>query len=167
MIRHDPNLVHEFFEYMQDEWPEISMDLAYIHWHEMVSEYCVYIDDKWSGYVPEEYIFKSGLTNYKRWADAWAESTLINTTMDMVNTNVRTLVKFCKEKGNLPSDYMDYVRYFVDNVRCSSITPEMQDYSLNRAKEWMERNDYPDGVRLMVQELGNPYVKPTRIQRTV
>lgn len=167
MIESSPNLNFDFIEFIQDNSPEISVEMIYIHWHEMVGEYCIYIDGKWSGYVPEEYIFKSGLENYNRWKDYWSDSDILHSTMEIINTNIRTLVKYCNEKSNASSDYLEHVKYFIDTIRCSSFSPDMQEYSLNRSIEWMKRNNYTEGLLLLEQELNKPYVKPTRIQRTV
>lgn len=45
------------------ENPDLKYSDIFIHWHEFVGEYCIYIKNKWSGYV-EDWHF-SGYSSYE------------------------------------------------------------------------------------------------------
>lgn len=56
----NPNLAEMEFKFVADEIvknnPKIKYKDIFIDYHEVVSEYCIYIKGKWSGYVDEWYI---------------------------------------------------------------------------------------------------------------
>lgn len=166
MTKTDPNLNDDFIDYLAEVYPDAAWSITYIHWHESVGEYCVYIDDKWRNYVPEEYIFKAGFEHYTRWVNYWNKYSEHELEMYLVEKHVRTLIKFCTEKGTVSSDYLGYVQYFIDTIRSRAITSEMQDFALTQAKEWLEKNGYSDGAGLVASEIGNKSEQHSRIQRT-
>jgi len=143
--RKDPNLNEDFIEFLADEFPEAMWSTTYVHWHPSVSEYCVYINDKWSGYVPEEYIFKAGFEHYKVWSNAWERSNEVERTMNLTRHYVQSCIEFLEEKGSVSSDYLDYVRYFVRTVRNRDLSTEDQGFAVKFLKTWLERNDYSEG----------------------
>lgn len=154
-VKHtDPNLNDAFIDYLADCYPDVMWSQTYIHWHSSVSEYCVYINNKWVDYVPEEYIFKAGFEHYKLWKDEWERSHQIETSMDLTRNYVQTCIEFCKEKGSVQSDYMDYVRYFASTVQNRVMSTEDQIFAVTRLLEWMERNSYEQG-KVYLEELIN------------
>lgn len=160
------NLNDDFIDYLAAVYPDAMWSTTYIHWHESVGEYCVYIDNKWRDYVPEEYIFKAGFEHYTRWVSYWNKYREQELEMDLVGKHVRMLVKYCTEESADSTEYLKYVQYFIDTIRCRAISSEMQDYALERAKEWLEKNGYTIGAGLVVSEIGNKSEQHSRIQRT-
>lgn len=65
------NIKNDFKWLYNDKYQHVEWDDFLIHWHEYVGEYCIYINNKWSGYVDEFAIYKSGFQNYKRWNEYW------------------------------------------------------------------------------------------------
>lgn len=65
------NIKNDFKWLYNDKYQHVEWEDFLIHWHDSVGEYCIYIKDKWSGYVDEFAIYKSGLQNYKRWNEYW------------------------------------------------------------------------------------------------
>lgn len=161
-----PDLTEDFSDFVNDNYKDVLRSDIYIHHHPSVNEFCVYIKDKWSGYVPEEYIFKAGFEHYKLWSNEQEQYRELERTMDLVRNYVQTLVKFCKEKDPLSSDYLVYVQYFINTIRNRAITPEMQDFALERAKEWLINYGYTAGVELVSSEIGNTNEQHFRVQRT-
>lgn len=43
--------------------PELKRSDIFIHWHAVVGEYCIYIKNKWSGYVEDWHL--AGYTSYE------------------------------------------------------------------------------------------------------
>lgn len=160
--RKDPNLNEDFIAFLADEFPEAIWSTTYVHWHPSVSEYCVYINDVWSGYVPEEYIFKAGFEHYKVWSNAWKRHHEVEQTMDLTRHYVQSCIEFCEEKGSVSSDYLDYVRYFVRIVRNRIMSTEDQSFAVKFLKEWLERNDYSEGSDYLEGILNELAVQPNK-----
>lgn len=158
-----PNLNDDFIDYLADCYPDVAWSKTYIHWHSAVSEYCVYINNKWVDYVPEEYIFKAGFKHYKLWKDSWDHAHQVETSMDLTRNYVQTCISFCKEKDPSQSDYMDYVRYFSRTVKNRVMSTEEQIFTVNRLLEWMISNNYKEGktyLEELIDELGKQPNKP-------
>lgn len=159
MYKDDPDLKDHFMMYYIDNLihgENVTWTNTYIHWHPSVSEYCVYINDKWSGYVPEEYIFKAGFELYKQWSDAWIRSSKNEMYYDLTRRYMQTCLEFCKEKDNSESSRMDCLRWFVRVVRHHRVLPkDIQDQALEYMHDWCTNNNFTEGAELLEKELEN------------
>lgn len=167
MYKEDPDLTESFVDLVNDRFPDIKRESLYIHWHPSVSEYCIYIDDKWSGYVDEEYIFKAGITIYKQWSSAWERSKQNEIYFELVRRYIKTCVEFLKEKGYSESSYMDSIRWFVHVVRHHRVLPkDIQDHALERMIDWCTKCSYSAGAELLQKELDDGVGKETPSRRS-
>lgn len=147
------NLNESFIDYLADEFPDAAWSTTYVHWQPSVSEYCVYIDNKWCNYVPEEYIFKAGYEHYTRWRDAWECNNLTELTMDLIRNYAQTCVEFCKEKDPISIDYMEHVRYFVSTVCHRTIPREDQIIAIKIVMEDLIHHNYIAGYEYLKEVL--------------
>jgi len=167
MYKEDPDLTESFVDLVNDLFPDIKRESLYIHWHPSVSEYCIYIDDKWSGYVDEEYIFKAGFEIYKTWTNAWTRSNENEIYHDLIRRYIQTCVEFLKEKGNSEPSYMDSICWFIRVVRHHRVLPkDFQDNALEMVEKWCTNADFIAGAELLKQELENGMGKETHIRRS-
>lgn len=140
--RIDPNLSDDFIDYLADKFPDASWGTTYVHWHPSVGEYCVYIEDKWSGYVPEEYIFKAGFDHYKKWNEYWIKYEKLELHMRLYEKYVRSFDRFLKEKSSAEFNPWDYVCFIVDNVRNCSLPSSIENLTLSRIHDVLKRYGY-------------------------
>lgn len=64
------NLKNDFKLLYESDYSHVDWDDFLVHWHQAVSEFCIYNKNIWLGYVEEPDIFKSGFENYNIWNKA-------------------------------------------------------------------------------------------------
>ncbi|AQW88914.1 hypothetical protein FDH34_gp531 [Serratia phage BF] len=150
----DPNLNNEFIDFLADEFPEVSFSTTYVHWHPSVGEYCVYINDTWSGYVPEEYIFKAGFEYYTLWSKYWEKYRQTEIFMDLNRKYVQSIYNILQEENTTESDISLNVRILMDIIRNRSYPTDYQNFTIKMILEVLQNKGYNQYTEMLENIIG-------------
>ncbi|SOK58668.1 hypothetical protein [Yersinia phage fHe-Yen9-04] len=135
---------------------DIKHSKIYIYWHYMVGEYCIEINNKWSGYVPEEFIFKSGFDNYIRWSKYWEKYRTDECFMGLYRKFAQSFDKFFLLDHSNDSELDGHMNMFLYIINTNSIPIEYRKMILSRVIEVLTERmyyNYAEIVKSALEEL--------------
>lgn len=143
------NLNEKFIDYLDAEIQNVPHSTICVHWNKSVGEYCVYIDGKWRGYVPEEYIFKAGFEYYTQWSKYWEHYRCTEIFMELNEKYVQSIYNILQEKNISESDINLNVRIIVDIIRNRSYPTNYQNFTLKMILEVLQHNGYENCTKML------------------
>ena len=129
----EENLKEQFNDYISD-CLQFSTEI-FIHWHDLVSEFVVYVDGKFYDYVPEEYIYKSSFENYKMYKDRWETNHKIQNEQEIVRAFIKTFIQSIKDENLSSSNYQSVIRFYLDIIFDCPLSADFKNITLKRISE--------------------------------